>query len=58
MNFFPATSRSRGSHRQRLTQAQRQACAAMILAIAVVYVTRLRGGIWRDPERLKMVMAE
>jgi len=30
----------------------------MILAIAVVYVTRLRGGIWRDPERLKMVMAE
>ncbi|HAJ76470.1 MAG TPA: MATE family efflux transporter [Gammaproteobacteria bacterium] len=31
---------------------------AMILAIAVVYVARLRGGIWRDPERLKMVMAE
>jgi MATE family multidrug resistance protein len=31
---------------------------AMILSIAVVYVARLRGGIWRDPERLKMVMAE
>lgn len=31
---------------------------ALILAIAVVYVSRLRGGRWRDPERLKMVMAE
>jgi len=31
---------------------------ALILSIAVVYVARLRGGIWRDPERLKMVMAE
>ena len=31
---------------------------AMIFALAVVYVGRLRGGIWRDPERLAMVMAE
>ena len=31
---------------------------AMIFAIAVVYIGRLRGGIWRDPERLAMVMAE
>ncbi|MDP6536335.1 MAG: hypothetical protein QGG02_08445 [Gammaproteobacteria bacterium] len=30
----------------------------MILAIAVVYVVRPRGGIRHDPERLKMVMAE
>ena len=30
----------------------------LLLSIAVVYVARLRGGIWRDPERLKMVMAE
>lgn len=31
---------------------------ALILAIAVVYMGRLRGGKWRDPERLKLVMAE
>ena len=31
---------------------------AMIFVIAVVYIGRLRGGIWRDPERLAMVMAE
>ena len=30
----------------------------MIFVIAVVYIGRLRGGIWRDPERLAMVMAE
>ena len=34
------------------------AFVALILAIAVVYVGRLRGGRWRDPERLKLVMAE
>jgi len=31
---------------------------AMILAIAVVYVLRLKGGRWRDPEALERVMAE
>jgi MATE family multidrug resistance protein len=31
---------------------------AMILAIAVVYAFRLRGGRWRDPEALERVMAE
>ncbi|MDD9890516.1 MAG: MATE family efflux transporter [Gammaproteobacteria bacterium] len=34
------------------------AFCALIFAIAVVYVWRLQSGIWRDPERLKMVMAE
>ena len=34
------------------------AFVAMILAIAVVYVMRLRGGRWRDPEALERVMAE
>jgi MATE family multidrug resistance protein len=34
------------------------AFVVMILAIAVVFVARLRSGIWRDPERLRMVMAE
>ncbi|MGB5511350.1 MAG: MATE family efflux transporter [Woeseiaceae bacterium] len=32
--------------------------AAMILAIALVYALRLKGGRWRDPERLERVMAE
>jgi MATE family multidrug resistance protein len=32
--------------------------AAMILAIALVYVLRLKGGRWRDPEALERVMAE
>lgn len=31
---------------------------AMLFAIAVVFVWRLRGGRWRDPMALKMVMAE
>ena len=31
---------------------------AMIFTIAVVYIGRLRGGVWRDPERLAVVMAE
>ena len=30
----------------------------MIILIAVVYVGRLRGGVWRQPERLAKVMAE
>jgi hypothetical protein len=30
----------------------------MILMIAVVYVGRLRGNVWREPERLALVMAE
>ncbi|MEP5764230.1 MAG: MATE family efflux transporter [Halieaceae bacterium] len=30
----------------------------MILLIAVVYVGRLRGNVWREPERLAKVMAE
>ena len=34
------------------------AFVAMLLAIAVVYAMRLRGGLWRDPARLAMVMAE
>ncbi len=34
------------------------AFCALIFAIAVVYVWRLQSGIWRDPERLKLVMAE
>ena len=32
--------------------------AAMILAIALVYALRLKGGRWRDPEALERVMAE
>ena len=31
---------------------------AMIFAIAIVYVWRLQSGVWRDPERLKLVMHE
>ncbi|NKB33735.1 MAG: MATE family efflux transporter [Pseudomonadales bacterium] len=31
---------------------------ALIFAIAVVYVWRLRSGIWRDPERIRLVMVE
>ena len=31
---------------------------AMIFAIAIVYVWRLQSGVWRDPERLKLVMNE
>lgn len=34
------------------------AFVAMILIIAVVYVMRLRGGRWRDPRALELVMAE
>jgi MATE family multidrug resistance protein len=34
------------------------AFAVMILSIAVVYSLRLKGGRWRDPEALKLVMAE
>ena len=34
------------------------AFVAMILAIAVVYALRLKGGRWRDPEVLERVMAE
>lgn len=34
------------------------AFVAMIFAIAVVYVMRLRGGRWRDPAKLEEVMAE
>lgn len=34
------------------------AFVVMILAIAVVFVWRLRSGVWRDPERLRLVMAE
>lgn len=34
------------------------AFVAMILAIALVFVLRLRSGVWRDPERLRLVMAE
>lgn len=30
----------------------------LLLAIAVTFVTRLRGGRWRDPEALRLVMAE
>ena len=30
----------------------------LIFAIAVVFTWRLKSGIWRDPERLKLVMAE
>jgi MATE family multidrug resistance protein len=30
----------------------------MILALAVTYTARLRGGVWREPERLAKVMAE
>ena len=30
----------------------------MILVIAVVYALRLRGGRWREPERLERVLAE
>jgi MATE family, multidrug efflux pump len=31
---------------------------AMLLTLAVLYLTRLFGGIWRDPERLSRVMHE
>lgn len=31
---------------------------AMIFVIAVVYLLRLKSGVWREPERLKQVMAE
>lgn len=31
---------------------------AMIFAIAIVYIWRLQNGVWRDPERLKLVMHE
>lgn len=34
------------------------AFVVMILAIACIFVARLRSGMWRDPERLRMVMAE
>ncbi|MDP6095050.1 MAG: MATE family efflux transporter [Gammaproteobacteria bacterium] len=34
------------------------AFVALILSIAVVYVLRLKGGRWRDPEALMLVMAE
>ncbi len=34
------------------------ALVAMILAIAIVYALRLKGGRWRDPEALERVMAE
>ena len=34
------------------------AFVAMILAIALVYALRLKGGRWRDPEVLEKVMAE
>ena len=31
---------------------------AMIFAIAIVFIWRLQNGVWRDPERLKLVMNE
>ncbi len=31
---------------------------AMIFAIAIVYVWRLQSGVWRDPEKLRLVMNE
>ena len=31
---------------------------AMIFAIAIVYIWRLQSGVWRDPEKLKLVMTE
>ena len=31
---------------------------AMIFAIAIVYVWRLQSGVWRDPEKLSLVMNE
>lgn len=34
------------------------AFVVMILAIALVFALRLKSGIWRDPERLRLVMAE
>ena len=34
------------------------AFVALVLAIALVYALRLKGGRWRDPEVLEMVMAE
>ncbi len=34
------------------------AFVALVLAIAVVYLARLVGGRWRDPEVLRLVMAE
>lgn len=34
------------------------AFAALVLAIAMVYGLRLKGGRWRDPDALEMVMAE
>ena len=34
------------------------AFVVMIFAIAVVFAMRLKGGRWRDPEILRLVMAE
>lgn len=34
------------------------AFCAMVFAIAIIYVWRLYGGVWRDPGRLKLVMVE
>jgi MATE family multidrug resistance protein len=34
------------------------AFVALVIAIALVYALRLKGGRWRDPEVLEMVMAE
>ena len=31
---------------------------AMIFVIAIVYIWRLQSGVWRDPEKLKLVMNE
>lgn len=39
-------------------KASWMAFVVMILAIAVVYLIRLKGGRWRDPEVLRLVMAE
>jgi MATE family multidrug resistance protein len=34
------------------------AFVALVLAIALVYALRLKGGRWREPEALERVMAE
>jgi MATE family multidrug resistance protein len=34
------------------------AFVVMLLALAVVYLYRLFGGVWRHPERLARVMAD
>lgn len=34
------------------------AFVVLILALAIIFAARLKSGIWRDPERLRMVMAE